>query len=61
MLPVFRTFVVRFAIEVSPEFSIQYAFVILSLYKIGIAEAIPLLEPLEEYLPVFCTVLVRSR
>jgi len=44
----------RIAIKVAPEISIQYTFVILSLFKIGTAETIPLLKPLKEYLPVFC-------
>lgn len=47
------------AIRVAPEFYIQYAFVILSLFKIGTAEAIPLPKPLKEYLPVFFTALTR--
>jgi hypothetical protein len=49
------------ATKVAPEFSIQYAFEILSLFKIGIAEATLLLKPLKEYLPLFCTVLAPFR
>ena len=41
------------AVKVAPEFSIQYQFVVVNLFKIGSAEDIPLPTPLKEYLPLF--------